>query len=331
VPSGDDVSRSEGYADAAEPDNDAAAVAGADVGATKFAGESVNAESIGILQSGVDDVVPLEARLDVPIAVLLRHPRQRHDRGEAGREHANRAARCAERRLAVVIPERARSDRDVGRRLQGHRDSPVLLQVDRRRHADEEVVIVGFAREARRRNTAVCREAGARVADAVKLVVEGHVGIEGDRPAGERVIESQLDLIPHQGRESRTVGQSAPGPTNIIINVLGHDVEVGVAQGPVLSKGHRLAESKRNIKEGAIRTNTPPEPVPVAARHEAGLAPIHGDEAADGDIVDEAGLVLVKRQVHAGHGGHTEILNQRLTLRVDQETFNVHLDEATPP
>src|SRR6185437_7356202 len=100
--------------------------------------EATNALVLRDNQIVVDQVIPLEAALHVPAAIVGRDPpSQVPDGGEAGGEHAPVAVllhgRCAPRAARscyphgislAVDPEVRRADRDVCRRLEGYWETP---------------------------------------------------------------------------------------------------------------------------------------------------------------------------------------------------------------
>src|SRR5256886_9035552 len=143
-------------------------------------------EGLSEQQAIVDDVVVLDATLGVPGAPPSRdQPLQRLLQGEIGREHAGIAERArrsggqsATRHASV--PVAARTNRGPGRRRERQWDAGDVLQIQRRHHADFDVIRVAL----------VADDDGRAAGDRVEQL---DVGIEGERPAGERaVVEPEI-------------------------------------------------------------------------------------------------------------------------------------------
>src|ERR1700730_3738286 len=216
-------------------------------------------EGLGQQQAVVDQVIVLNARVDVPLAQPRRHPSERDRPLEAGREHALIAgrARGEDGRAAAgdaAIPVGRWPDAGPGRRREYQRRT-LFGEVERRRHAELDVV-------------------------GVALVADHHVGIAGGGPPQ-----------PHVGIDGDR--QHA----NTLVAVFERELRVRF-RVKVIRRAEELDErrAERPIPgEHHVGADEPVELVPGADERLALFAP-QVVPGADGerDLVDEAVRVLVK-------------------------------------
>src|ERR1700730_909216 len=203
-------------------------------------------------QAIVDDVVVLDATLGVPGAPPRRdQPIQRLLQGETGREHAGIAERArrgggqsATRHASV--PVAARTDRDPGRRRDRQWDAGDVLQIQRRHHADFDVI----------RAALVADDDGRAAGDRVEQL---DVGVEGERPAGERAVvepEIRFDVA-------------------LLLEVAGRTDERDVSDAglPIFAHGPIGADPPVELVPGPDRVKLPGRYSIRPARHRILLAP----------------------------------------------------------